>query len=74
MIVVWLSLFHAKAIGFRVVDLWFYDISREYRKGPVAWNALSHWANSVQIRSFYGPYFPVFGLNTEKYGPENSIF
>ena len=23
---------------------------------------------SVQIRSFSGPYFPVFGLNTETYG------
>ena len=27
---------------------------------------------SIQIRSFSGPYFPVFGLNTEKYGPENT--
>ena len=23
---------------------------------------------SVHIHSFFGPYFPVFGLNTEKYG------
>ena len=28
-----------------------------------------HCVKSVQIRS-YGPYFPVFGLNTVKYGPE----
>ena len=26
-----------------------------------------HNAKSVQIRSFSGPYFPVFGLNTEIY-------
>ena len=29
-----------------------------------------HWAKSVQIRGFSGPYFPVFGLNMGKYGPE----
>ena len=29
-----------------------------------------HCVNSVQILSFCGPYFPVFGLNTGKYGPE----
>ena len=23
---------------------------------------------SVHIRSYYGPYFPEFGLNTERYG------
>ena len=28
-----------------------------------------HRAKSVQIRSFSGLYFPVFGLNTGKYGP-----
>ena len=24
-----------------------------------------HWVKSVQIRSLFGPYFPVFGQNTE---------
>ena len=42
-----------------------------------------HWVKSVQIRSFSGPYFPVFGPNTEdgiqsEYGKmqarKNSIF
>ena len=28
----------------------------------------SHCVKSVQIRSFSGPYFPVFGLITEVYG------
>ena len=29
---------------------------------------------SVQIRSFSGPYFPVFGMNTEKYEPEKTPY
>ena len=28
----------------------------------------THCMKSVQTRVFYGPYFPVFGLNTEIYG------
>ena len=27
-----------------------------------------HCVKSVSILSFYGPYFPAFGLNTERYG------
>ena len=27
-----------------------------------------HCVKSVRIRSYFGPYFPAFGLNTEKYG------
>ena len=26
-----------------------------------------HWVRSVRIRSFSGPHFPTFGLNTERY-------
>ena len=33
-----------------------------------------HWVKSVQIRSFSGPYFPAFGLNTERYGVSLSVF
>ena len=29
---------------------------------------------SVQIRSFSGPYFPLFGLNTGKHGPEKTPY
>ena len=29
-----------------------------------------HYVKSIQIRSFSGPYFPVFSPNTGKYGPE----
>ena len=29
---------------------------------------LLHCVKSVRIRSFSGPYFPAFGLNTERYG------
>ena len=28
----------------------------------------SHCLESVRIRSFFAPYFPAFGLNTERYG------
>ena len=30
-------------------------------------NIILHCAKSVSIRSFSGPYFPVFGLNMERY-------
>ena len=33
-----------------------------------------HYVKSVQIRSFSGPYFPVFGLNTRKDGPEKAPY
>ena len=29
---------------------------------------ISHCVKSVRIRSYSGPYFPAFGLNTERYG------
>ena len=29
-----------------------------------------HCVKSIQIRVISGPYFPIFGLNTGKYGPE----
>ena len=32
-----------------------------------------HCVKSVRIRSFSGPYFPAFGLNTERYGVSFSI-
>ena len=32
----------------------------------------NHCVKSVRIQSFSGPYFPAFGLNTRKYGPENT--
>ena len=31
-----------------------------------------HCVKSVQIRSFSGPYFPLFVLNTGKNGPEKT--
>ena len=37
-------------------------------------NTYSHCVKSVQIRSFSGPYFPVFGMNTGKYGPEKTPY
>ena len=37
---------------------------------------IQHWldcVNSVRIRSFPGPYFPAFGLNTERYSVRVSL-
>ena len=34
--------------------------------GGVARNNL-HCVKSLRIRSFFGPFFPAFGLNTERY-------
>ena len=34
----------------------------------------NHCVKSVQMRSFSGPYFPVFSANTEKYGPEKTPY
>ena len=55
--------------------LWLSDVFKEYRNGPVARNGstmtflrFSNWrVKSVRIRSFSGPYFPAFGLNTKRY-------
>ena len=33
-----------------------------------------HRVKSVQIQFFSGPYFPVFGLNTVKYGPGKILY
>ena len=41
----------------------FFDVFRGSRKRPVAWKVSKYGIVS-------GPYFPVFGLNTGKYGPE----
>ena len=31
---------------------------------------VTHYVQSVRIRSYSGPHFPTFGLNTEKCGTE----
>ena len=42
-----------------------------YRKFYYALTNLKvHCVKSVQIVSFSGPHFPVFGMNTGKYGPK----
>ena len=37
-------------------------------------NEIYYWMKSVRIRSFSGPHFPAFGLNTERYGVSLSLF
>ena len=34
----------------------------------VAWFLFFQWVKSVYMRSYSGPHFPTFGLNTERYG------
>ena len=49
----------------RLGNLRFSDIFREREH----WSEI-HCVKGVHIRSFSGPYFPAFGLNTERYyGP-----
>ena len=37
--------------------------------------SLLQCVKSVQIQSFFsGQYFPVFGMNTGKYGPEKTLY
>ena len=42
---------------FEILQHYFWRNSNDY-----------HCVKSVLIRSFFDPYFPVFGLNTERYG------
>ena len=47
------------------------DLAGGFRQGYSEFSCLSrnfHCVKSVRIRSFSGPYFPAFGLNTEIYG------
>ena len=34
----------------------------------------THYVKGVQIWTFSGPYFPAFGMNTEKYRPEKPLY
>ena len=52
--------------------LWAAECFRKNMKNPPA--ITSHCAKNVQIRSFFGPYFPVFGLNMGKYGPDKTPY
>ena len=46
--------------------LWVLHFSSRY--SPICfWTLVWHCVKSVRIRSFSGLYFPVFGLNTERY-------
>ena len=47
----------------------FLDIHKEQEK-----NDKKHCVKSVRIRSFSGPYFPAFGLNTDQNNSEYEHF
>ena len=40
----------------------------EYLSLMKVFDFITHWLKSVRIRSNSGPYFPSFGLDTERYG------
>ena len=40
----------------------------EYEKYFPSFSYVAHCMKSVRIRSFSSPYFPAFGINTERYG------
>ena len=50
----------------------FFDKETYFRK--IHRLTKSYSVKSAQIRSFPGPYFPAFGLNTGKYGPEKTPY
>ena len=45
-----------------------------YRSNKTWENGANHCVKSVRIRSFTGPYFPTFGLNTEQKNSEYGHF
>ena len=47
-----------------------YALPKKEAKTTRLVTANMHLVRSVRIRRFSGPYFPAFGLNTGKYGPE----
>ena len=56
----------------------FSDVFRAHRNKALAYTGLRQsisalCVKSVHIRSFSGPYFPTFGLNTERYSVSLSI-
>ena len=40
----------------------------EWGENVTIFGVTDHCVKSVRIRSYCGPYFPAFGLNTERYG------
>ena len=52
----------------RLIDA-IYSIQKSSKR-PVINRIFRRCVKSVRIRSFSGPHFPVFVLNTEKYGAE----
>ena len=54
------------------------NASENVQKTRFRWNMMickvQRCDKSVQIRSFCGPYFPVFSSNTGKYGPEKTSY
>ena len=67
----------SKMVNQYIVHVSIYEVpcSENYQKTVSNFlGAFSHCVKSVRIRSFSGPYFPVFTPNAGKYGPEKTPY
>ena len=55
-------------VNFEILQMQFWSALSKLFPNFLFFYPYSHCVKSVRIRSFPGPYFPAFGLNTEKYG------
>ena len=71
-----LSVRHTTSMAVAKATAAFVQISDKAERGNcvIKTDEILHCVKSVQIRSFSGPYFSVFGLNTGKYGPEKTPY
>ena len=51
-----------------VLVFMFFFLFRILNYNELPLDSLFHSVRGVRIRSYSGPYFPAFGLNTERYG------
>ena len=57
-----------KEVAFVMSNLLWVDFSlTTFLRNIIVLAVLIHYVKSVRIWSFYDPYFPAFGLNTERY-------
>ena len=64
-----LSYLHEKSDWNRAKNYWYkYKLLKTHKCQLGRHNVCRHCVKTVRIRSYSGPYFPAFGLNTERYG------
>ena len=66
------SSFFVKAVSTQIINLHLANLKQKLLTRHVFFDEKqqknAHCAKNVRIRSYSGPYFPAFGLNTERYG------